>query len=313
MGIHEHLEHQGGTKKLGSCIRSASKLYYQEMVTFFPELGYCDGNWKCDVIATASYTSWCKNHISHLVCEGTYKPTAEDILDFNNLKMLDSDDTDSATGDVKTKKQTHDSVPLSITSTLSKKRKPSEILVPEHELLLPLPMLPLPDSDKSQPTDLGHSDNMNKTCVSKAPTRFHAWPLKFANLLTTLELTTSADQLPPSPSEDIPTLSTAPVEEPISTQPTGEHTPSIALTPEYSLDYSDICARKEVKEDADQESTEWMTGSAAKFKTYYNGLLEAQKNDTTLLPTSCNLEQAWGRTDGGRNEHRLEWTVVGCI
>jgi len=114
-------------KSWGAASGSASKLYYREMVTFFPELGYCDGNWKCDAIATASYTSWRKNHISCLVREGTYKPTAEDIIDFDNLEMLNSDDTDGATGDVKTKKQTHDSDPLSIASTSSKKWKSLEI------------------------------------------------------------------------------------------------------------------------------------------------------------------------------------------
>ncbi|KAG2741226.1 hypothetical protein P692DRAFT_20682053, partial [Suillus brevipes Sb2] len=51
-------------KSWGAASGSASKLYYREMVTFFPELGYCDGNWKCDAIATASYTSWHKNHIN---------------------------------------------------------------------------------------------------------------------------------------------------------------------------------------------------------------------------------------------------------
>ncbi|KAG1808543.1 hypothetical protein EV424DRAFT_1543433 [Suillus variegatus] len=59
-------------KSWGVASGYASKLYYREMVTFFSELGYCDGNWKCDAIATASYTSWCKNHINRLDREGTY-------------------------------------------------------------------------------------------------------------------------------------------------------------------------------------------------------------------------------------------------
>ncbi|KAG1730659.1 uncharacterized protein EDB91DRAFT_747884 [Suillus paluster] len=168
-------------KSWGAASGSASKLYYREMVTFFPELGYCDGNWKCDAIATASYTSWHKNHISRLVREGTYKPTAEDVLDFDNLETLDSDNTDGATGNVKPKKRTHDSDPPSIASTSSKKRKPSEISVPEHKLPLPspsptpMPMPPLPDSDESQPTDLGHSDNVNKTCASRPPAKVYTF------------------------------------------------------------------------------------------------------------------------------------------
>jgi len=45
-------------KTWGAVSGLASKMYYREMVTFFPELGYCDNNWKCDAIATSSYTSW---------------------------------------------------------------------------------------------------------------------------------------------------------------------------------------------------------------------------------------------------------------
>ncbi|KAG1806084.1 uncharacterized protein BJ212DRAFT_1303748 [Suillus subaureus] len=161
-------------KSWGAASGSTSKLYYQEMVTFFPKLGYCNGNWKYDAIATASYTSWHKNHINHLALEGTYKPTAEDIIDFNNLETLDSDDTDSATGDVKPQKWTHDSDPLSITSTSSKKQKSLEISIPEHRSPSPL-HLDLDDMDltsdllkldentpmaESQPTELGHSDNI---------------------------------------------------------------------------------------------------------------------------------------------------------
>ncbi|KAG1839240.1 hypothetical protein DFJ58DRAFT_733462 [Suillus subalutaceus] len=333
-------------KSWGAASGSASKLYYREMVTFFPELGYCDGNWKCDAIATASYTSWRKNHISCLVREGTYKPTAEDILDFDNLETLDSDDTDCATGDVKPKKRTRDSDPLSIASISSKKQKPSEISVPEHESPMPTP--PLPDSDESQPTDLGHSDNVNETHASRPPARFCARPLKFANPLTTLEPTTSADQLPlipPSPSEDILTPSTAPAEEPISTQPTGEHTPSIALTPEHSLDHPDIVpdtnpptavvadlvptstttvpllvldasatskphpsvpAKKSRKMQVGKAQNgrnlcarEWLThnktGSAAEFKTYYDGLSEAQKKSYDELAAKKVAAGEWLR------------------
>ncbi|KAG2096930.1 hypothetical protein BD769DRAFT_1677874 [Suillus cothurnatus] len=102
---------------------------------------------------------------------------------------------------------------------------------------------------------------------------------------------------------------------------------------------SDQCAGQEVKEDADRESTKWTvclrqrwflaivhitnsitvnlcarewlarnkTGSAAEFKTYYDGLSDGQKksynklaakklvngpvSDTTLLPTSCDLNR----------------------
>jgi hypothetical protein len=102
------------------------------MVTFFPELGYCDGNWKCGAIATASYTSWRKNHINRLDHEGTYKPTAEDIIDLDNLEMLDSDDTEGtdmkANVDMKTTKRwTRDSEPLDARLNSSKKRKSSEM------------------------------------------------------------------------------------------------------------------------------------------------------------------------------------------
>ncbi|KAG2739557.1 hypothetical protein P692DRAFT_201811454 [Suillus brevipes Sb2] len=130
LGLCGYLEHQEAPKSWRAASGSASKLYYQEMITFFPELGYCDGNWKCDSNAIASYTSRCRNHISRLIHEGTYKPTVDDMIDFDNLETLDADDINNATDNTKIRKQTHDSQadPLLCTvSTSTKKRKPSEI------------------------------------------------------------------------------------------------------------------------------------------------------------------------------------------
>ncbi|KAG2137801.1 hypothetical protein BD769DRAFT_1384927 [Suillus cothurnatus] len=197
-------------KSWGAASGSASKLYYREMVTFFPELGYCDGNWKCDAIATASYTSWRKNHINRLDREGTYKPTAEDIINLDNLETLDSDDTEGtdtkANVDMKTtKRRTHDSEPLDARSNSSKKRKSSEtsmieytppsLPVPEAMDSTSLSLVPdgnTPPDSEFQPTN-DHSVSMiaepHAASSSKempapgAPARFRARPLKFANPL----------------------------------------------------------------------------------------------------------------------------------
>ncbi|KAG1718768.1 hypothetical protein EDB19DRAFT_1920085 [Suillus lakei] len=195
-------------KSWGAASGSASKLYYREMITFFPELGYCDGNWKCDSIATASYTSWRRNHISRLIREGTYKPTVDDMIDFDNLETLDADDINNATDDMKIRKRTRDSQadPLLCTvSTSTKKWKPSEISV--VAIKQDSPSLPedveqkVLESDENAPPaeSQPHTDDVSqmttvstleptsplaKTRPSK-PARFRARPLQFANPLTT--------------------------------------------------------------------------------------------------------------------------------
>ncbi|KAG2045515.1 hypothetical protein BDR06DRAFT_978156, partial [Suillus hirtellus] len=195
-------------KSWGAASGSASKLYYQKMVTFFPELGYCDSNWKCDAIATASYISWCKNHINCLDCEGTCKPKAEDIIDFDGLKTLDSDNTEGT--DTKTnintkttKRWTCDSEPLDIRSNSSKKQKSSETSTTESASpSLPVsevmdstsqPLVPdgntPPDSSTSNSRPISTiaephtAGSLKETITSSAPARFCAWPLKFANPL----------------------------------------------------------------------------------------------------------------------------------
>ncbi|KAG1818564.1 uncharacterized protein BJ212DRAFT_1298646 [Suillus subaureus] len=303
------------------------------MVIFFPELGYCDGNWKCDAIVTASYTSWHKNHINCLDCKGTYKPTAEDVIDFYNLETLDSDDTEG-TNTKTTKWQTCDSEPLDTRSNSSKKQKSSEISTIEYAP----PSLPVPEAMDStsrsptivpdgntppdsefQPTNdhsismiaKSHAASSSKEMpTSSAPARFHAWSLKFANLLTTLE-PTNTNQLPliqPPPSEDIQSMTLA--EEPISIQPTSEPVlqPSIVLMPGHSPDDSEMVpnahppatiqtsvpAKKSRKMQIRKAQNgcnlcarEWLTcnktGSAAELKAYYDGLSDGEKKSYDKL------------------------------
>ncbi|KAG1797978.1 hypothetical protein EV424DRAFT_1352638 [Suillus variegatus] len=331
-----------------------------------------------------------------------YKPKAKDIIDFDSLKMLDSDHTEG-TDTKTTKRRTRNSEPLDIRSNYSKKQKSSEtstiecasLSLPVSEVMdstsQPLDGNTLPDSPTtSHPistiTKPHAASSSKEMATSSAPARFRARPLKFSNLLTPPELTTSVDQqplIPPSPSEDIPTQSIAPAEEQISTQPT-----------KHSLDHSDMVPNANppaaIAADSVQTTTmvpllvvdasttskpqtsvpakksrkmqigkaqngqshrsnlctrKWLahnkTGSAAKFKTYYDGLLEGQKksyndltakklvndsiSDTILLQTSCDLSAsphyldhpdtritewphmngAWAETDGNLNERCL--------
>ncbi|KAG2083937.1 hypothetical protein BD769DRAFT_1397845 [Suillus cothurnatus] len=209
------------------------------------------------------------SQLEFLTNQRTYKPTAEDIIDLNNLKTLDSDDTEGsdtkANVDMKTiKRWTRDSEPLDARSNSSKKRKSLETSMIEYTPpLLPVPeamdstslsLVPdgnTPPDSEFQPTN-DHSVSMiaepHAASSSKempapgAPARFHAQPLKFANPLTTLE-PTDANRLPliqPPPSEDIQSMTLA--EEPISIQPTSDPVlqPSIVLTPEHSPDDSEM-------------------------------------------------------------------------
>ncbi|KAG1741393.1 hypothetical protein EDD22DRAFT_959031 [Suillus occidentalis] len=215
-------------KSWGAASGSASKLYYREMVTFFPELGYCDGNWKCDTIATASYTSWHKNHINCLDHEGTSKPKAEDTINFDSLKTLDSDnakgtDTKTNINTKTTKWRTCDLELLDIRSNSSKKWKSSETSTTESaSLSLPVSevmdstsqsLVPDGNTPPDSPTSNGHpistitephtAGSSKEMTTSSAPVRFHAWPLKFANPLTTVK-PTNANRPPiiqPSSSE----------------------------------------------------------------------------------------------------------------
>jgi hypothetical protein len=108
-------------KSWGTASGLASKMYYREMITFFPELGYCDNNWKCDAIATTSYASWRRNHLNRLIREGKYKPTAQEMVEFSNLETLDSDDIDEETTKPEVKKRTR--VAPHLVPTSCKKQK----------------------------------------------------------------------------------------------------------------------------------------------------------------------------------------------
>ncbi|KAJ8582566.1 hypothetical protein M405DRAFT_846360 [Rhizopogon salebrosus TDB-379] len=115
-------------KSWGTTSGLANKMYYHEMITFFPELGYCDNNWKCDAIAMMSYTSWQRNHLNRLIHEGKYKPTAQEMVEFGNLEMLDSDDINGSTGEEPTKPKPKKWTSVSdshIASTSRKKQKHS--------------------------------------------------------------------------------------------------------------------------------------------------------------------------------------------
>ncbi|KAG1844007.1 hypothetical protein C8R48DRAFT_780465 [Suillus tomentosus] len=217
-------------KSWGAASGFASKLYYQEMVTFFPELGYCDGNWKCNAIATASYTSWRKNHINRLDREGTCKPKAEDIINFDGLKTLDSDDaegTDTKTNiNTKTTKwRTRDLEPLDIRSNSSKKRKSSETSTTESAS----PSLPVSEV----------MDSTSQSLVPDGNTPPDS-PTSNGRPISTIAEPHTAGSSKETTTSSTPARHTAPADEPITTQPTSEPTPSIVLTPEHSPDCSAI-------------------------------------------------------------------------
>ncbi|KAG2072439.1 hypothetical protein BDR04DRAFT_1153412 [Suillus decipiens] len=321
-------------KSWGAASGSASKLYYREMVTFFPELGYCDGNWKCDAIATASYTSWCKNHINRLDREGTYKPMAEDIINLDNLETLDSDDTEGtdtkANVDMKTtKRRTRDSESLDARSNSSKKRKSSEtsmiectppsLPVPEamdSTSLSPVPDGNTPPDSEFQPTN-DHSVSMitepHAASSSKemptpgAPARFRARPLKFANPLTTLE-PTDANRLPliqPPPSEDI--QSTTLAEEPISIQPTSDPAPqsSIILTPEHSPDDSEMVPNAHPPATIQVSADLIPTTNTTMVPLLVDA--SATSESQTSVPAKKSRKMQIGKAQNGRNLCAREW------
>ncbi|KAG1787968.1 uncharacterized protein HD556DRAFT_1312392 [Suillus plorans] len=212
--------------------------------------------------ASKLYTSWRKNHINRLDREGTCKPKAEDIIDFDSLETLDSDDTEGT--DTKTnintkttKRRTRDSEPLDIRSNSSKKRKSSETStiesaspsLPVSEVMDSTSQSLVPDGNTppDSPTSDGHTistitephaaSSSKEMATTSAPARFRARPLKFANPLTTVEPANAnrPSIIQPSSSE---VQNTPPADEPISTQPTSEPTPSIVPTPEHSPDDS---------------------------------------------------------------------------
>ncbi|KAG2115263.1 uncharacterized protein F5147DRAFT_769721 [Suillus discolor] len=315
-------------KSWGAASGSASKLYYREMVTFFPELGYCDGNWKCDAIATASYTSWRKNHINRLDREGTCKPKAEDIIDFDSLETLDSDDaedTDTKTNinTKTTKRQTRDSEPLDIRSNSSKKRKSSETSttesaspsLPVSEVMDSTSQSLVPDGNTppDSPTSNDHpistiaephtAGSSKETTTSSAPARFRARPLKFANPLTTVE-PTNANRPPiiqPSSSE---VQHTAPADEPITTQPTSEPMPSIVPTPEHSPDgsviISDVHAPATVQVAADPMPTPSTTSDMVPP-------LDASTSKPLNVLAKKSRKMQIGKAQNGRNLCAREW------